>query len=49
MARFLADNPRGTHGQIVYDLRRDFGLTPDAVRKRFQFYFDRFPMRAEVI
>jgi hypothetical protein len=48
MARFLADNPRGKHGQIVYDLQRDFGLAPDVVRKRFQFYFDRFPVRAEV-
>ena len=48
MSQFLAQNPRGKHGQIVYDLRRDFRLEPDDVRQRFQFYFDRFPLRAEV-
>jgi len=49
MSQFLAKNPRGKHGQIVYNLRRDFRLEPDDVRQRFQFYFDRFPLRAEVI
>ncbi len=44
---FMADNPRGKHGQIAYDLRGDFGLEPDAVRARFGYYFDRFPVVAE--
>ncbi len=44
---FLAANPRGKHGQVVYDLRDDFGLGPDEVRARFAFYFDRFPVLAE--
>ena len=36
MSQFLAQNPRGRqHGQIVYDLRRDFRLEPDDVRQRF--------------
>ena len=48
MEAFVARNPRGKHGQIVYDLRRDFGRTPDSIRQRFQFYFDRFPIRVEV-
>jgi hypothetical protein len=48
MDSFVRNNPRGKHGQIVYDLRRDFGRTPDSIRDRFRFYFDRFPVRAEV-
>ena len=48
MDSFVRNNPRGKHGQIVYDLRRDFGRTPDQIRERFKFYFDRFPVCAEV-
>jgi hypothetical protein len=44
---FMADNPRGKHGRIAYDLRGDFGLDPDDVRARFGYYFDRFPVVAE--
>ncbi|MBU6284004.1 sulfotransferase [bacterium] len=44
---FLAANPRGRHGRVVYDLRRDFGLDPAELRRRFAFYFDRFAVRAE--
>jgi hypothetical protein len=44
---FVEENPRGKHGQVVYDLRADFGLEPADVRRRFDFYFDRFPVRAE--
>jgi len=36
-------------GQLVYDLRGDFGLDPAKVRERFGFYFERFPeVRIEV-
>ena len=28
-------HPRGKEGRVVYDLRRDFGVTPDEVRARF--------------
>ena len=38
-----AGNPRGKDGRIVYDLRADFGLEPDALRERFAFYLDAFP------
>ena len=48
MSGFLKENPRGKHGQIVYNLRRDFGLTADEIRKTFQFYFERFPVDVEV-
>jgi hypothetical protein len=44
---YLADNPRGKHGTVVYDLERHFGCSADAIRSRFSFYFDRFPVRAE--
>jgi hypothetical protein len=43
----LDANPRGKHGQVVYDLRADFGLDPAEVRRRFGFYFERFAVRAE--
>jgi hypothetical protein len=44
---FMAANPRGKHGQLMYDLRGDFGLDPDAVRSRFDYYFERFPVAME--
>ncbi len=44
---FMAANPRGRHGRLVYDLHGDFGLDPDEVRSRFDYYFDRFPVVAE--
>lgn len=41
-------HPRGREGRVVYDLRRDFDVTPEAVRSRFGAYLDRFPVRIEV-
>ena len=46
-ARYLDDNPRGKHGNIRYDLRGHFGVTPEDLRSRFGFYFDRFDIRPE--
>jgi hypothetical protein len=43
VADFIAAHPRGKHGQVVYNLERDFGISPEALRKRFDFYFDAFP------
>ncbi len=43
----MAANPRGKHGRMVYDLRGDFGIEPDAIRERFGFYFERFAVRVE--
>jgi hypothetical protein len=43
MRDFIANHPRGKHGQLVYNLERDFGVSPDELRKRFDFYFDAFP------
>ena len=45
---YIAGHPRGKEGQVVYNLRRDFGVDPAALRERFRFYFDRFPVKAEV-
>jgi hypothetical protein len=45
---YMVEHPRGKHGQVSYDLRGQFGLDPADVRERFAFYFDRFPVRAEV-
>ncbi len=47
LARYVDENPRGKHGQVVYDLKGDFGLDPEQVRERFRFYFDRFAVAAE--
>lgn len=40
---YLAGNPRGRDGKIVYDLRRDFHLEPAELYERFGFYLDAFP------
>ena len=46
---FLKAHPRGKEGRVVYNLKRDFGVTADEVRARFKFYFDAFPdVKAEV-
>jgi hypothetical protein len=44
---FMARNPRGKHGRILYDLKVDFGVDPDALRRRFDFYFERFAIERE--
>ncbi len=46
---YLAGNPRGKDGRVVYDLRVDFGVDPDDLYERFAFYFEAFPqIRREV-
>ena len=47
LERYMAENPRGKHGRILYDLKGDFGVDRDELRERFGFYFDRFPIRIE--
>jgi hypothetical protein len=44
---FRGRNPRGKHGRILYDLEADFGVDPEALRERFDFYFARFPIEIE--
>jgi hypothetical protein len=40
---YVTAHPRGRRGQVLYDLRGDFGLDPEELRQRFAFYLDRFP------
>ncbi|RVT93573.1 sulfotransferase family protein [Sphingomonas crocodyli] len=40
---FVETHPRGKHGQVSYNIERDFGVSRDELRKRFAFYFDAFP------
>jgi hypothetical protein len=40
---YVASNPRGRDGRIVYDLRRDFHLDPADLYDRYAFFFDAFP------
>ena len=44
---FIANHPRGKHGQVQYNLKGDFGVEPDNLRERFQFYFDAFSVSKE--
>jgi hypothetical protein len=44
---FMAENRRGKHGQVVYELERDFGIDPVELRRRFDFYLRRFAVRVE--
>ncbi len=45
---YLDSNPRGKHGQIHYNLQGNFGVSPEELRSRFDFYFDRFDVRPEI-
>ena len=47
LERYLAEHPRGKAGQVVYELKRDFGVDPQELRGRFRFYLDRFELPAE--
>lgn len=40
---FIDHHPRGKFGQVVYNLERDFGISPAELRKRFAFYYKAFP------
>lgn len=44
---YLDDNPRGKHGAVRYELQRHFGISPEELRARFAFYFDRFDVQPE--
>lgn len=45
---YVAAHPRGKDGQVVYDVRKDFGAEPEDLREAFDFYFNAFPVRKEV-
>ena len=45
---YIQAHPRGKDGQVVYNIREDFGAEPETLRRAFDFYFDRFDIRTEV-
>ncbi len=47
LEHYLAAHPRGKAGQVLYDIKRDFGLDPHQLRGSFRFYLDRFEISAE--
>jgi len=47
LEQHLREHPRGKYGRILYDLRADFGIDPDAMRRRFDFYYDAAPVQRE--
>jgi hypothetical protein len=48
LADYMERHPRGRAGRVVYDLEGNFGLDVAALRERFRFYTDRFPVKHEV-
>ena len=44
---YLTENPRHQHGRVVYDLEGVFEVDVAKLRERFQFYYDRYPVRWE--
>jgi len=45
---YMEAHPRGKDGQVVYDIRKDFGADPAELRQAFDFYFDKFPVKVQV-
>ena len=41
----MAKNPRGKHGRILYDLKADFGVDPDELRKSLRLLLRALPHR----
>lgn len=45
---YIDAHPRGRHGaQLGYEPERDFGVTRDQIRERYQGYIDKFGVRVE--
>jgi hypothetical protein len=44
---YLSENPRHSQGKVVYDLEGVFGMDIAALRRRFAFYYERFPVKQE--
>lgn len=44
---YLSENPRHAQGKVVYDLEGVFGVDIAALRERFAFYYERFPVKQE--
>lgn len=46
LTRFVDDH-KGNYGRVVYDLKGQFGADPHALRERFKFYYDAFPVKRQ--
>ena len=45
---YIDAHPRGRHGgKLTYNPERDFGVTRDQIRRRYQEYIDKFSIRIE--
>lgn len=44
---YLDENPRNKHGKVIYDLEGTFGIDEAEARKRFTFYYERYPVKQE--
>ncbi|WP_097093783.1 sulfotransferase family protein [Novosphingobium sp. Chol11] len=44
---YLEENPRNKHGKVIYDLEGTFGIDEAEARRRFAFYYERYPVRLE--
>lgn len=40
----FVDTHKDDYGRVAYDLQGQFGVDPDVLRQRFDFYFDAFPL-----
>jgi hypothetical protein len=45
---YLKEHEHGASGKIVYNLPRDFGISAEEIRSKFDFYFKRFAVVPEV-
>ena len=43
--KYLSSNPRGKYGRVVYNLERDFGVSPIQLQQRFSFYYERYNVK----
>ncbi len=48
IAAYQEAHPRSKGGRVVYDLRGDFGVSPEQVRSRFDAYMEHFGVGIEV-
>jgi hypothetical protein len=39
----FVDDHKGDYGKVIYDLKGQFGVEPDELRQRFNFYYEAFP------
>jgi hypothetical protein len=46
MRKFIAENPKGVHGEHVYR-EEDYGINPEEIREMFSRYIAHFDLRAE--